>query len=391
MVVSSLNTYHADFHIHVGRALGLPVKIAAGSHLTLENLLRQSLYVKGLDVITIIDGVCDHVLVELENLVSQGELVPVSGGGLMYHDRLLVLLGAEIELSGPTGRAAHVGCWFPGLDSATDFNRWLKTVQKNTSLSSQRARTPVDDLMREVHDRDGLFVIHHAFTPFKGILGNAVDRLSDFLDVTKVDALELGLSADTAMADTLTQLANITFLTNSDAHGLKTIAREYNQIQMLEPTFDEVRKVLLRQSGRQVLLNVGLHPAHGKYFRTRCRTCDQMVTDAGMCACSTAKAHVRGVMDRVIALSDTDGPVHPVHRPPYLHHVPLLDIPGLGPRAYQTLLDAYGTELSLRSQAKEAELFDLVGESLGKRIAATLRGDVVWVEGGAGSYGKLLM
>ncbi|GEO25752.1 hypothetical protein AAC03nite_15370 [Alicyclobacillus acidoterrestris] len=387
---TTLHEYDADFHIHVGRALGKPVKIAAGASLTLENLLHHAAFVKGLDIITVIDGVCDNVLVEVDRLTRVGELASVAGGGLMYRDRMLVLLGAEVELAGPSGNAAHFGCWFADYEHARDFNQWLKTVQKNTQLSSQRAWTDALTLQTETHAREGLFIVHHAFTPFKGLLGSCVRRVGDFLDLGRVDALELGLSSDTEMADRLSELSRLTFVTNSDAHGVANIAREYNRVQMAALNFREVAKVLNRVDGRGIAANYGLHPEQGKYYRTRCRACDEFV-QAGGCRCGTTLHHVYGVKDRLEDICDLPDAVHPAHRPPYFHHIPLLDIPGLGPGAYRKLLAAYGTELAVRRTADESGLVDVVGERLGRSIARALNGDIHWEVGGAGTYGKVIL
>ncbi|GLV13723.1 hypothetical protein Heshes_14070 [Alicyclobacillus hesperidum] len=387
-----MKTYFADFHIHVGRAKDRPVKIAAGKNLTLTNLLEHSQKVKGLDIVGVIDGVCDPVLAELDELVAAGELAELPEGGLLYRDRLLVIAGAEVELKGPKGRAAHFGCWFPNLAAAHDFNAWLKTVQKNTSLSSQLARTSPFALSQETHERGGLLVIHHAFTPFKGILGAAVDRVSDFIDLGAIDALELGLSADTSMADRIEQIQPFTYLSNSDAHGLDTIARECNRVRLDHVSFAEVRRLLARQDGRKIVENIGLHPVHGKYYQTRCRRCGEIAGDGRVCSCGTDRNVVTGVSDRIDALADFDEPQHPEWRPPYRHIVPLLDIPGVGPKAYRSLVDAFGSELALlREHVAKQDVQQVVGAALGERVFQTLQGHVSFAVGGAGTYGKVLV
>lgn len=396
MVVSTeiLNEYFCDFHIHIGEALGKPVKIAAGRTLTLKNALYHARCVKGLDVVTIIDGVCDNVLTEVTQAVSSGELRPAKGGGYLYGDGLLVLLGSEVEITGKKrGAAAHFGCWFSDLEQAKDFNQWLKTVQTNTSLSSQKARTDVDQLALQTHQRGGIFVVHHAFTPFKGLFGSCVDRLSDFFsDVSVIDALELGLSSDTDMADRVSELESITFVSNSDAHGLSNIAREYNVVRMASPSFEEVRWALHRINGRGVVLNYGLHPQHGKYFRTRCRKCDEMITPMHpTCSCGNAQGHVYGVSNRLIDIADKDAPFHPDHRPVYRHRIPLRDIPGVGPGTYEKLIHAYHSELAVERAASERELIDIVGPKLASVIIKALNGEGSWLEGGAGTYGKFVL
>lgn len=387
-----MNTYAADFHVHIGQALGKPVKITASKSLTLENVLYHALHVKGLQVITVIDGVCDHVLTEVKAAVACNLLQPVKHGGWLYDGKLLVLLGSEVELfNRERGGAAHFGCWFGTEDSLVDFQAWLKTVQTNTSLSSQMARTTPDMLVRETKMRNGLFVVHHAFTPFRGVLGACVNRLADYFDdPTLIDAIELGLSADSDMADRISELSRYTFLSNSDAHSLRTVAREFNLLQMTDLSMSEVAMALARQNGRRVSMNCGLHPAHGKYYRTRCRRCDEMVTSAHqVCSCLHDKQHIYGVLDRVIDISNYDTPQHPTHRPPYRHRVPLIDIPGVGSKIYEKLLSYYGTELNAESCINERDVQRIVGARLAQSISKAYQSEVDWVEGGGGRYGKL--
>ena len=56
--------------------------------------------------------------------------------------------------------------------------------------------------------------------------------------------MNFGLSADTEYADRIRELANKKFLTNSDAHSLPKIAREYNTFEMENISFKSFKKVL---------------------------------------------------------------------------------------------------------------------------------------------------
>ena len=56
--------------------------------------------------------------------------------------------------------------------------------------------------------------------------------------------MNFGLSADTEYADRIRELANKKFLTNSDAHSLPKIAREYNTFEMENISFETFKKVL---------------------------------------------------------------------------------------------------------------------------------------------------
>lgn len=386
-----MKRYFADFHIHIGRALGKPVKMAAASTLTLERVFQQARTEKGLDLITVIDGVASGVLQEVRELVRASRLVPVKGGGFEFENGLRILLGAEIETTGPTGGAAHFGAWFGALAEAEEFLGWLRTVQKNVSLSSQRIRTDSYHLQESVRDLGGLFIVHHAFTPHKGLYGNCVKHLSQMVDAEHVDALELGLSADTDMADCLDELADITFLSNSDAHSLPKIAREYNALSLADANFNEVRLSLKRQRNRKVLANYGLMPALGKYHRTYCLTCgNHWQTGAESCSCGSTKK-VMGVFDRLLEIQTRPKPLHPAHRPPYIHQIPLEFVPGLGPKLRSRLLEAFGTEMKILHETSLSDLTKVAGAVLASRIELARSGKMGISAGGGGIYGKVLL
>ncbi|QSO53384.1 TIGR00375 family protein [Alicyclobacillus curvatus] len=383
--------YFADFHIHVGRSKDQPVKMAAARNLTVEAVFREARERKGLDIITLIDGVCTNVLSELKELVGQDRLRAVPCGGYQFENGLMVLIGSEVEVGGPVGGAAHFGCWFPTLDAATDFHDWLATVQTNPSLSSQRARADAYKLQTETTSRGGLFIIHHAFTPHKGMYGNCVSHLTDMVDGAKVDALELGLSADSDMADCIHELKDITFISNSDAHSAAKIAREYNALQLQAATFDEVKFALRRQGERFITANFGLHPALGKYHRSRCAKCGETWNEeTGRCSCGSTK-QVIGVYDRLLQIRDSDAPFHPQHRPPYRYQVPLEFVPGLGPKSLARLLDEFGSEMAVLNRVSFDELANVVGKQLADVIDKSRSGEVQFIEGGGGVYGKLIL
>ncbi len=386
-----MRTFYADFHVHIGRARGRPVKMAAAHSLTLANLLQHAADRKGIDLVTVIDGVCPPVQLEVKQLLQAGDLAYQPGGGLRYRDRLTVILGAEVEVAGPDGGAAHFGCWFADLETARDFADWLATVQKNPHLSSQRARVRAFELQEQVVKRDGVFIIHHAFTPHKGMYGNCVRRMREMVNPAWVDAVELGLSADTEMADCLDELAAFTFLTNSDAHSLPKIAREYNRLELATPSFAAVRDALHRRRRHRVAANYGLLPALGKYHRSACKRCGRpWAPGAERCACGSDKV-VLGVYDRLLQVRDRVEPVHPKHRPPYVHQVPLEFIPGLGPASRERLFAAFGTEMAILHQASLEQLEEVVGGEMARRIDAARRGQTRVLPGRGGIYGKLVL
>ncbi|QQE81286.1 TIGR00375 family protein [Alicyclobacillus sp. SO9] len=387
-----MKTAYADFHIHIGFSHHQPVKITAAKNLTLKDLLEHALHEKGLQIVTVIDGVCPSVQADFQSLIDMGQLELTQCGGYLYQSRLLAIPGAEVEISGPQGGAAHFGCWFPTLAAARDFSMWLATVQTNVNLSSQKARTTAAKLQEQVDDRNGIFVVHHAFTPHKGLYGSCVNRLSEILDTDGVDAIELGLSANTDMADSISELSDYTFLTNSDAHSLAKIAREYNALHVDEDlSFEEVRKALRREMGRAVAANYGLEPKLGKYHRTTCNACGEPCASGDTtCRNCGSSSVTKGVYDRWLELRDLNTPQHPSHRPPYQSQIPLEFVPGLGPKTRVKLIETFGSEMKVLHEANETELADTVGEKLAYKIIAARDGNLRYRIGGGGTYGKVI-
>src|SRR5699024_601508 len=92
-----------------------------------------------------------------------------------------------------------------------------------------------------------------------------------------IDGIELGLSSDTGMADQIQELQHYTFVSNSDAHSLTKIAREYQQIRMEEPSFREFYWALHEVDERAITKNFGMNPQLGKYHSTVCSNCEAHV------------------------------------------------------------------------------------------------------------------
>lgn len=117
---------------------------------------------------------------------------------------------------------------------------------KNITLSSQRACLSAYELIDIVEKYNGVLIPAHAFTPHKSFYGNCTSRLERIFKekFNKIFAIELGLSADTELADQISELETRTFVTNSDAHSLPKIAREYNKILVDDISFKELLKAL---------------------------------------------------------------------------------------------------------------------------------------------------
>ncbi|MBA2873331.1 endonuclease Q family protein [Thermaerobacillus caldiproteolyticus] len=384
-----MNNYYVDLHIHIGRtASGRPVKITGAKTLTLANILREASEVKGLDVIGVIDCHVPEVLDELEHVMAaQGWTEHREGG--VFADNVTLILGSEIEVydehcQGPI----HALAFLPTIEAMRAFSAWLHKRVKNISLSSQRMYGTGRELQAIVKQLGGLFVPAHAFTPFKSLYGKGVKKsLTEVFDADFIDAIELGLSADTAMADQIAELHRYPYLSNSDAHSLRKMAREYQVMRMDAPTFMELKKALQYENGRAIIANYGLNPRLGKYHRTTCENCFYPVqpNDERCPACGHHK-QIKGVFDRLQELKTSD---RAPRRPPYIYQVPLEFIPGLGTKTYKKLLAHFGMEMYVLHKASEEELTEVVGEKIAKLIVLARRGELLIHAGGGGKYGKI--
>jgi uncharacterized protein (TIGR00375 family) len=391
-----LNHYFVDLHVHIGRdSAGNPVKVSGARDLTFANIAREAATRKGIDIVAVVDCASTGVLRDIEDLLKSGEMEEVPGGGLRYLNRTTVIPGAEVESACPGANAgAHYLSFFPNLAALRQYSHNLSRYVSNMDLSTQRARLSPVELARLAADHGGLFIVAHAFTPHKSLYGTCARRLSDvFGEAARklVDGIELGLSADTGMADRVGELSNYTFTSNSDAHSLPKIGREYNILRMKAPSFSEVRLALARLDGRRVVANYGLDPRLGKYHLSACRCCGHRFKawpDTHVCPECGCTGIVRGVADRIHEIADTPEPVHPPHRPPYRYQVPLEFVPGLGPARIGALVDAFGTEMAVLHRAAESEIAAVAGEAIAHRICLAREGRLEIQAGGGGQYGK---
>lgn len=391
-VDSRLPYYFCDMHIHIGGTnSGKPVKITASRQMTLTRILEEASERKGMDVIGIIDAHAPEVQEELIGLLEKGTAEEHRDGGVQYKQTLLIL-GCEVEIKEPGRGEAHFLCYLPSVGDMRLFTDWLSRRCKNVHLSSQRIGATLRELQERVAEGGGVLVPAHIFTPHKGLYGSCTDSLAEVADPSLIPAVELGLSANTDMADRLTELHDKTFLTNSDAHSLAKIGREYQAIAMGERSFREWKRALRREAGRGVAVNYGLHPQLGKYHQTACQSCQSTLpADAvGRCPQCGFKRVVRGVFDRIEQLADCPPGVHPPFRPPYVEQVPLEFIPGVGPRLRDRLYRAFGTEMNILHRVGREELAGVVGERIADLIVQAREGRLNVKAGGAGTYGRIV-
>ena len=385
-----LTSYFADLHVHVGKDMyNQPVKITASSKLTITNILKNASRTKGIPLIGVIDCHAPAVQQELYSLIEENQAYELADGGVRF-EHVTLLLGAEIQIyddhcKGPI----HILCFFPTLDKIATFTQWFKQRVTNVTLSSQRYYGSAIELQEVVKALDGLFILAHVFTPFKSAYGKGVRKsLAEVFDLMMINGIEIGLSADIEMADHIQELHPFTYVTNSDAHSLQKIGREYQEIRMEEPSFHEFALALAQKEGRSIVKHFGLHPKLGKYYHTVCSFCgEQMMAYQKECPNCHQHKRIKGVTDRIAELTDPNT-LKP-SRPPYIYQVPLEYLPGIGPKTYDKLIEKFSTEMNVIHSVPYDKLIEVVRPNVAQMILDMRAGKLAIEAGGGGVYGKV--
>lgn len=315
-------------------------------------------------------------------------------------------LSTEIEEAG--SRTHHL-IFFPDFDSALALKKRLQAYCNNfDGIMAGRPKIHLngEKIAELVLDSGALIGPSHAFTPYTGMYGfyNSIKECYGEL-AEKIPFIELGLSADSDLADLLEELHEKSFLSNSDAHSPwpSKIGREFNRILLKEPSFKEVKKALLLKDGRQITLNCGLNPKEGKYHLTACRDClakyelSQAIKLNWKCVKCNGVIK-KGVRDRIIELSRLEKPMHPGFRPDYLYLLPLAEIIQLtlkqaSPNStkvsgvWHDFVSRFKNEINVLIDEPIINLVE-VHEETAKNIERFRRGFVVYIPGGGGAYGK---
>ena len=263
-----MQIFNADLHIHS------PHSIAVSQSLNLDTMVATCKQ-KGLHIL----GTGDILQPEWFKYMKSN-LEKQIDGSFSYND-VFFILQTEIE----DLESIHHVVLFPDFNSVEEIQNKLKPYSKNM-LDEWGGRPRVNlspsALVDIITDSGGIIGPAHAFTPFKAIFRQGkFESLEGCYEGAskKISFIELGLSANTDLADRLESLKDVSFLSNSDAHSQdpRSLGREFNRFDIDNPSFDEILLALHRKDGRKISLNVGLHPKLGKYYNMFCNKCRRRI------------------------------------------------------------------------------------------------------------------
>jgi len=202
------------------------------------------------------------------------------------------------------------------------------------------------------------------------------------------------------------ELHRLTFLTNSDCHSPHPVrlAREFNQFEVDDATYNEIKKAILRIGGNRPVLNVGLPPQEGKYNESACISCyihytlEEAIRRRWKCSCG--KRIKKGVKDRIEERATYKEPVHPDYRPPYLHLIPLPEIitKAVGQHSpftktvtkrWDELVSAFGNEITVLLDTDLDEITRVTTPAIAEAIRGFREKKIRIIPGGGGRYGTI--
>lgn len=372
---------NADFHIHSCFSM------ASSRDMLIKNIAPKS-KLKGLGLLGTGDGLHPRWLDIIE------ESTTYSGDGVYSTDNMDFIITAEIEGK----KKIHHLIMIPDIDIARELSQKLPSKNKNVD---GRPKTHLNgvEILELVRQYDCLIGPAHAFTPWTGMY-KSFDSIYDCYE-KKVDFVELGLSADTNMADTVAELKDFTFLSNSDAHSPwpHRLGREFNQMELKDISFSSIKDAIKHSN---IKANYGLVPNLGKYHMTACTKCFKLVSPEiareNKMKCECGGRIKKGVDYRISEISDFNEAEHPDFRPPYVHLMPLAEListvydKGVTTKTvqniWQKLIDNFGNEINVLIDAdlEDIKEFDL---KICEAIKAFRDNTIDIVPGGGGKYGEI--
>jgi len=386
-----MKEFNIDFHIHSRESGG------TSPNMTIPLIARQA-ELKGLHAVGTGDALHPGWLAHLKENLTEGE----GGFYSTFRHKTKFLVTTEVE---DAHRVHHV-ILFPSVESAEKMSRKLSKhsvdIEKDGRPHIRLDAEKIVDVARGV---GALIGPSHAFTPWTAVYKEFQSLAECYKsNLEHVTFLELGLSANSDYADRISELTDLTFMTNSDCHSPwpHRLGREFNRLKLKKLSFTEVKKALVRNGGRKFTLNVGLNPREGKYHLTSCTRCYLRFTSdeaKRLKRCPDCGGIIKtGVADRINELATWPEPHHPSHRPPYIHILPLAEVIALSmgissptskkvQAEWERLVKAAGSEINALIDAPIDEIQG-IDHKVGSLIKRFREGRVSYVAGGGGQYGR---
>jgi len=261
---------------------------------------------------------------------------------------------------------------------------------------------------------EAMIIPAHAWTPHFSVFGSesGFDSLQECYDeyTRYIYAIETGLSSDPAMNWRLSDLDNITLISNSDSHSPSRIGREAN---IFEGKIEGYRCLMegIRLGGQapssvknRLVQTLEFFPEEGMYHYDGHRNCkvvfspEETKQNKGLCSVCKKPVTV-GVMSRVAKLADRPEGAKPSRAIPFLSLIPLEQIIaeafdcGVDTKRveaeYKEIINKFGRELKILMEVPKEELLKAAKPEVAEAIVRVRERRVEIRPGYDGKYGEI--
>lgn len=395
--------FSADLHIHSKYSYACSRDISLDAMADWANL-------KGIDLISSADFTHPGWLQELKNNLVQGD------EGIHEYKSVKFVLGTEVNCvfrGSNSYHRIHILMFLPNFTSVYRLNEKLANFGDLTHNGRPNISICPRDLVEMIlgiHS-DSIVIPAHIWTPWYGLYGskfgfdNYQEVFGDMSDY--IYGFESGLSSHPAMNWGISELADKTIVSFSDAHSAPRIGREFTVFDT-EITYLGLLEGLKRGS---VAYTGEFYSEVGKYHYDGHRRCGisqhpTITTQIGAACSACNKPLTLGVLNRVLRLSNeqlglhrgSDGFITVSNRyPPFINLIPLKDIIAqvmqkgantkVVSREYLRILSSLGSEIDILVRLEEEDIITQTGEDIARVIMNCRSGDVSIEPGYDGVYG----
>lgn len=398
-----------DLHSHSGYAGGV-------GQIELKTV-SQTMKLKGIDVFGTGDCLFPPRTEELKRILFEN----AEGLYSLKHDDSKFLLQTEVIFSTKLKHKknktiAHHIILFPNFQSIYKMQKLMdKWCMKNTigrPFITSDSQKEMEDQLSDIQNINSLIEIipAHVMTP-DGILGskNDLDELVEFYGnfLPNIRVVETGLSADPKMLESIPDISDLTFISNSDCHSaaLNRIGREFTILDIEKLNYLGIINAI---RGNKVVLTAEFNPAEGRYYLTGHRKGrkghlsqiiykDETLANP-LCPICNKKINL-GVRDRCIELQKDNVKIR---NRDFLHLIPLIEVIAKAHniksikskkvnKIFHEIMEVYPSEIALW-QSDRVLLDKRVDEKTITHILAVKKGDFKFQPPGFdGNYGKLVI
>lgn len=377
---------NADLHVHSKYSM-------ATSKNMIPTIMASESSKKGLDLIATGDALHSKWLETLEENLEE-----IDNSGIYKLQKNQTKTNFIITTEVEDNQRIHHLILIPSIETAWQMRD--EFIVKNMDADGRpKLRMNAAEIFDIIRKHDCIIGPAHIFTPWTGIY-KEYDSILDCY-TKKPDFVELGLSSDTYLADTISELKNYTFLTNSDSHSPwpHRIGREFNKMKIKELSFNGIKKSIKQA---KIIENYGINPKMGKYHETGCIKCYKIYDIESALKrnmkCDCGGQIKKGVISRIHELADYEKPEHPKNRPHYQYLLPLSELlsmvhsKGITTKYVQSRYDAlvteFGTEINVLLNV-ELDKISKIDSRLAKIIESYRKNTIKICSGRGGQYGKI--